>query len=427
MLLLVGVFLVLLFLGMPVAFAIGLSGFTFMLATPNIPISISVQRIVAQTQSFTLLAIPLFIFAGNLMNATGITDRLVKLSRVLVGHMAGSLAQVSVILSTLMGGVSGSANADAVMECRILGPEMIKQGYSRGYGAAVNGLTAMITCTIPPSMGFIIYGSVGEVSIGRLFVGGIIPGLLMMAMMMFTVNFTAKQRGYVAPKDVRKPNAREVVSALWENIFALIFPVILIVGIRFGLFTPSEAGAFAAGYAIFVGVFIYREMTWKSFLEAVEQSAVDIGVLMLILGLSGTFGYAIVYGRVPQTIAEFLIGITSNSFLLLFLIILLLIIAGMFVETTVCAMLLTPVFIPVISRLGIDPVHFGVIMMTTLTAGIMTPPVGVALYSTSEIMGCTPQETAREAVPFYLTLLALVVVLVVFPQIVLILPNLVFG
>ena len=427
MLLLVGVFLALLFLGMPVAFAIGLAGFVFMLATPNIPISISVQRIVAQTQSFTLLAIPLFIFAGNLMNATGITARLVKLSRVLVGHMAGSLAQVSVILSTLMGGVSGSANADAVMECRILGPEMIRQGYSRGYGAAVNGLTAMITCTIPPSMGFIIYGSVGEVSIGRLFVGGVVPGLLMMAMMMFTVNFTAKRRGYVAPDGARKPNAREVVSALWENIFALIFPVILIAGIRFGLFTPSEAGAFAAAYAIFVGVFIYREMTWKSFLEAVEQSAVDIGVLMLILGLSGTFGYAIVYGRVPQTIAEFLIGITSNSYLLLFLIIVLLILAGMFVETTVCAMLLTPVFIPVISRLGIDPVHFGVIMMTTLTAGIMTPPVGVALYSTSEIMGCTPQETVREAIPFYLTLLALVTILVLFPRIVLFLPDLVFG
>ncbi|MFA7364352.1 MAG: TRAP transporter large permease subunit [Aminobacteriaceae bacterium] len=426
MFLLVGVFLVLLFLGMPVAFAIGIAGFAFMLATPNIPISISVQRIVAQTQSFTLLAIPLFIFAGNLMNATGITSRLVKLSRVLVGHMAGSLAQVSVILSTLMGGVSGSANADAVMECRILGPEMIKQGYSRGYGAAVNGLTAMITCTIPPSMGFIIYGSVGEISIGRLFVGGILPGFLMMGMMMFTVNRTAKRRGYI-PTNAKKPSAREIFSALKENVFALVFPVILIAGIRFGLFTPSEAGAFAAGYAIFVGGVIYREMSWKTFLEAVEQSAVDIGVLMLILGLSGTFGYAIVYGRVPQTIAEFLIGVTSNRYLLMSLIILLLILAGMFVETTVCALLLTPVFIPVISKLGIDPVHFGVIMMTTLTAGIMTPPVGVALYSTSEIMGCTPQETAREAIPFYLTLMALVGLMVFFPQIILFLPDLVFG
>jgi tripartite ATP-independent transporter DctM subunit len=426
MLLLVGVFLALLFLGMPVAFAIGLAGFAFMLATPNIPLSIAVQRIVAQTQSFTLLAIPLFIFAGNLMNATGITTRLVKLSRVLVGHMAGSLAQVSVIMSTLMGGVSGSANADAVMECRILGPEMIKQGYSRGYGAAVNGLTAMITCTIPPSMGFIIYGSVGEVSIGRLFVGGIIPGFLMMAMMMVTVHFTAKRRNYLPVND-RKPTAGEVLAALKENIYALIFPIILIAGIRFGLFTPSEAGAFAAVYALFVGVFIYKEITWKVFLDTVNQSAVDIGVLMLILTLSGTFGYAIVYGRVPQTIAEFLIGITSNQYLLLSLIILLLILAGMFVETTVCALLLTPVFIPVITRLGIDPVHFGVIMMTTLTSGIMTPPVGIALYSTSEIMGCTPQETAREAIPFYITLLALIVILVLFPQIVLFLPNRVFG
>ena len=426
MLLLVGVFLALLFLGMPVAFAIGMAGFVFMLATPNIPLSIVVQRIVAQTQSFTLLAIPLFIFAGNLMNATGITTRLVKLSRVLTGHMAGSLAQVSVIMSTLMGGVSGSANADAVMECRILGPEMIKQGYSRGYGAAVNGLTAMITCTIPPSMGFIIYGSVGEVSIGRLFVGGIVPGFLMMAMMMVTVHFTAKRRNYLPVTD-RKPTAGEVLSAVKENIYALIFPVILIAGIRFGLFTPSEAGAFAAGYALFVGVFIYKEITWKVFIDTVNQSAVDIGVLMLILTLSGTFGYAIVYGRVPQSIAEFLIGITSNQYLLMSLIIVLLILAGMFVETTVCALLLTPVFIPVITRLGIDPVHFGVIMMTTLTSGIMTPPVGIALYSTSEIMGCTPQETAREAIPFYITLFALIVVLVLFPQIVLFLPNRVFG
>ncbi len=426
MLLLVGVFLVLLLLGMPVAFAIGLAGFMFILSTPNIPISITVQRIVAQTQSFTLLAIPLFIFAGNLMNATGITSRLVKLSRILVGHLPGSLAQVSVMLSTLMGGVSGSANADAVMESRILGPEMIKQGYSRGYGAAVNGLTSMITCTIPPSMGFIIYGSVGEVSIGRLFVGGVLPGFLMMAMFMATVHITAKRAGYLPVND-RPPSVPEVLVALKDNIYALLFPFLLIIGIRFGLFTPSEAGAFACMYALFVGVFIYREITWKVFMECVRQSAVDIGVLMLILTLSGTFGYAIVYGRVPQSIAAFLIGITSNPYLLMLVIIALLILAGMFVETTVCALLLTPVFIPVITKLGIDPVHFGVIMMTTLTSGIMTPPVGVALYSTSEIMGCTPEETVREAIPFYITLFTLVVILVFFPQIVLFLPNLVFG
>ncbi|MDR1377717.1 MAG: TRAP transporter large permease subunit [Synergistaceae bacterium] len=426
MTLMVSVFLILLFLGMPVAFAIGLSGFIFIVASPDIPVSITVQRIVSQTQNFTLLAIPLFIFAGNLMNSSGITERLVNLSRVLVGHLPGSLAQVSVIMSTLMGGVSGSANADAVMESRILGPEMIKQGYSRGYGAAVNGLTALITCTIPPSMGFVIYGSVGEVSIGRLFVGGVLPGLLMMVFFMVTVHITSKRRGYMPITD-RAPTANEVGRALVQNVWALIFPFILIAGIRFGVFTPSESGAFAAAYAVFVGSVIYKEMTLKAFWDTAKQTLVDVGVLMLILGLSGTFGYAIVFDRMPQTIAEMLLGITSNQHILLILIIFLLILAGMFIETGVIALLLTPVFIPVITRLGIDPVHFGVVMMTTVTAGIMTPPVGVALYSTSEIMGCSPQETAKEAIPFYIMLFILVMVLIFFPQVVLFLPNLVFG
>ena len=426
MTLMITVFLGLLFLGMPVAFSIGIAGFSFIFANPDIPLTIAAQRIVSQTQSFTLLAIPLFIFAGNLMNSSGITSRLVKLSRVLVGHLPGSLAQVSVIMSTLMGGVSGSANADAVMECRILGPDMIKQGYSRGYGAAVNGLTALITCTIPPSMGFVIYGSVGEVSIGRLFVGGVIPGFMMMAFFMFTVHITSKKRGYM-PMSERAPEFMEVCRALLENVWALIFPFILIAGIRFGLFTPSESGAFAAVYAVFVGMVVYREMTLKILFETAKQTLVDVGVLMLILALSGTFAYAIVFGRIPQTIAELLLGLTSNQHILLILIIGLLVIAGMFVETGVIALLLTPVFIPVITRLGIDPVHFGVVMMTTVTAGIMTPPVGVALYSTSEIMGCSPQETVKEAIPFYIMLLILVMILVFFPQITLFLPNLVFG
>jgi tripartite ATP-independent transporter DctM subunit len=325
-----------------------------------------------------------------------------------------------------MGGVSGSANADAVMESRILGPDMIKQGYARGYGAAVNGLTSLITCTIPPSMGFVIYGSVGEVSIGRLFVGGVAPGFLMMAFFMLTVHITSKRRGYM-PTSPRPPKFGEVVRAVWQNMWALMFPFILIAGIRFGVFTPSESGAFAAGYAVFVGMAVYREMTLKTLWETARQTLADVGVLMLILGLSGTFGYAIVFGRIPQTIAEVLLGLTSNRHILLILIIAILVVAGMFIETGVIALLMTPVFIPVITRLGIDPVHFGVVMMTTVTAGIMTPPVGIALYSTSEIMGCAPEETMREAIPFYIMLLILIMVLVFFPQIVLFLPNVVFG
>ncbi len=426
MLIVLIIFLILLVIGMPVAFSIGIAGIVFFLMTPEIPFSIVVQRVVTTTQSFTLLAIPLFIFAGNLMNHTGITKKLIKLSDVLTGHMYGNIAQISVVLSTFMGGVSGSATADAAMEARVLGPEMVKKGYSKGYSAAINGLSALITATIPPSMGLIIYGSVGEVSVGRLFAAGIVPGILMMIALMTAVSVSAKRRNYLPAK--QKPAGfKEVLIALKESIWALIFPVILIVGIRFGVFTPSEAGAFAAVYAIFVGVVIYKELTWASFKETLRDSAIDIGSIMLILALSGIFGYGIVYDRVPQNLAEFLIGVTQNPTLLLIIIIGFLVVAGMFVETTVCALLLTPILVPVITSVGVDPVHFGIIMMTIVTMGIMTPPVGVAMYTVSSIMGCPPEETVKESLPFFIAIIVVVFIIIFVPEIVLFIPNLIFG
>lgn len=420
------VFLLLLLLGMPVAFAIGVAGTVFFLVTPGIPFSIVVQKVVSSSQSFTLLAIPLFVFAGNLMNNTGITSRLVKLSNVLTGHMYGNLAQVSCVLSTLMGGVSGSANADAAMECRVLGPEMTKRGYARGYSAAVNGITSLITATIPPSMGLIIYGSVGEVSIGRLFAGGFVPGFLMMSALMLTVRFTAKKRGY-APEQIKPATPGEVGRAMVDGVWALLFPVILIVGIRFRVFTPSESGAFACAYAILIGVFVYRELNWKVFLQTLKDTACDIGVIMILVSLSGIFGYGIVYDRVPQVMANFLVGITANPYLMQLIIIILLVICGMFIETTVIALLLTPILLPVVKRLGIDPVQFGLVMMSVTTLGIMTPPVGIALYTTSTIMGCKPEETARESVPFVISVLVVVAICVFFKEAVLFIPNLIFG
>ena len=195
------VFLLFLGLGMPVAFVVALAGASFFLSHPDIPPAIVVQRMLSPSQSFTMLAVPLFVFAGNLMNSTGITNRLIKFASVLTGHMYGSIAQLSCVLSTLMSGVSGSANADAAMSCRILGPEMTRRGYARGYSAAVNGFTALIVATIPPSMGLIIYGSVGEVSIGRLFVAGFVPGILMMVFLMTVIRFTSKKRGYMPDRD----------------------------------------------------------------------------------------------------------------------------------------------------------------------------------------------------------------------------------
>lgn len=420
------VFLVLLILGMPVAFAIGISGLSFFLVSPDLPFTIVVQRALATTQSWTMLAIPLFIFAGNLMNNSGITKRLIKLSDVLTGHMYGNIGQISCVLSTLMGGVSGSANADAAMEARVLGPEMIKRGYDRGWSAAINAWSSMIVCTIPPSMGFIIYGSIGEVSIGRLFAAGMIPGLIMMIFLMSSVSISARKRGY-APDRPKPASLNEVLHALKDSVWALLFPIMLIVFIRFGIMTPSESGAFAAVYAIFVGAVIYKEMSWKILYQTLKDSTKDIAIVTLILALSGIFAYGIVYDRIPQAISAGLLGITQNPTIMLLIIIFLLLVMGMFMETTVITLLMTPILLPVVKSLGIDPVHFGVIMMTVTTSGINTPPVGTALYTTSSILGCTPEDTAKASLPFFLAVIMVVIVLIFVPQISLWLPNLIFG
>ena len=384
------------------------------------------QKSLSTTQSFTMLAIPLFIFAGNLMNNTGITTRLIKLANVLTGHMYGSIGQVSVVLSTLMGGVSGSAVADAAMECRILGPEMTKRGYAPGWAAAVNCLTGLIVATIPPSMGLILYGTVGEVSIGRLFVAGFLPGIIMCIFMMLATSWSARHLGY--KPDHEKPSSlNEIVKCCVESIWALLFPILLIVLIRFGVMTPSESGAFAVFYALIVGTFIYKELTLESFKKCIIDSVKDLSVITMILAFSGIFSYGVVFDQLPKTLANMLIGFTSNKFVLIFLIIIMLTIFGMFMETTVITLIVTPILIPVISQYGIDPVHFGIIMMTVVTMGCSTPPVGVALYTCSNIMNCSVEETTRYAIPLYIAIFATLAICIFFPDLVLLLPNLVYG
>ena len=420
------VFLFLLFLGMPVAFAIGISGFCFFLYTDAIPLSIAVQKSLATTQSFTMLAIPLFIFAGNLMNNTGITDRMMKLAHAFTGHMYGNIAQVSVVMSTLMGGVSGSATADAAMESRILGPEMLKLGYSRGWSAGINGLSALIVATIPPSMGLIIYGSVGEVSIGRLFAAGILPGVLMMIALMTAVSLSARRRGY-RPQQEKMTSLAVLFRACVDGIWALLFPVLLIVFIRYGLMTPSESGAFAIFYALFVGTVVYKELTLEKFMITLRDSIKDICAVCIILAFSGIFGYGVVYDRMPQAIAAVMITLTNTPEFMLILVVVFLTVLGMFMETTVIALILTPILLPVVTSVGVDPVHFGIVMMTTVTLGVMTPPMGVALFSTSMILGCSPEETAKESIPFYAAVFTLIAILIFFPKLVLYIPNMIFG
>ncbi|WP_026584633.1 TRAP transporter large permease [Bacillus sp. J33] len=418
------IFFILLFLNMPVAFAIGIASLAYIIAEPNLPESIAAQRMVAGTQSFPLLAVPFFILAGNLMNSSGITSRLIKFSTALTGHLVGSLAHVSIVLSTIMGGISGSANADAAMQSRILGQQMISRGYSGGYSVGVIALSSLITATIPPSIGLILYGYVGEVSIGRLFLAGIIPGFLMMVFLMAVAYLIAKKRGYDEGIVSKRATFKEVMIAMKESIWALLFPVILIVGIRFGIFTASEAGAFAVVYAVIVGVFIYKELKWKHIVESIKQSVTDNATILLIISASSILGFLITYERLPQNTAEFLLGITSNPTLLLLLILLFLVLAGMFIESTVLVLLLTPIFLPIIQQIGVDPVHFGILMMTIVTFGGMTPPVGVTMYTVCSLTKVPIEDYVKEAFPFMLGVALLVLLLLFVPSIVLFLPNL---
>ena len=419
-------FFALMLLGAPVAFAIGISGFLFFILDPAMPISIGVQKIATMSQSFPLLAVPFFVFAGHLMNESGITSRLFRFSSVAVGWMSGGLAQVAIVLSTVMGGVSGSAVADAAMEARILGPSMVRNGYGKGFSAAAIAVGSLITATIPPSIGLILYGYVGNVSIGRLFVAGIIPGLLMMTVLMATVYVIARRRNYVVA-DTARPTFSDLFSAIWGAKWALLFPVALIFAIRGGVFTPSEVGAFAVVYAVLVGFFAHREMTFERLNRAFEHTISDIGLIMIIILMSGMIGFAIIYMQVPQEISHWMLNGISSPQAIVLIILLFLLIAGCFVESTVLVLLLTPIFVPIIKQAGIDPVHFGILMMSIVTLGGMTPPVGVAMFAVCSLMDVKVEEYTVEVIPFIAAVVALIVVLLFLPGLVLWLPNLAFG
>lgn len=414
-------FFVLMILGLPIAFAIGIAGFTFF-ATGPMPPSIGVQQVASASQSFPLLAVPFFVLAGHMMNRTGITTRLIACSSVLVSWMAGGLAQVCIVLSTLMGGVSGSAVADAAMEARILGPGLIARGYSRGFTAAVIAVSSLITATIPPSLGLILYGFVGNVSIGRLFLAGIVPGLLMMAFLMVTAWLIARRRGYGAEAKA-PPSLADVRRAVADAKWALLFPLALLFAIRGGLFTPSEVGAFAVVYAAVVGFLLHRELTWKRLTEALTEAVVDTGMIMLIILFSGMVGYAIIFEQAPQSVAAALTALTEEPVLVVALILVFLFVAGLFVESTVLVLLLTPIFLPIVQPLGVDGVHFGILMMTVVTLGSMTPPVGVAMYTVCSLLDCPVEEYVVESLPFVGAVVALIVVLTLWPGLVLFIPN----
>jgi len=415
--------LALLALNVPVAISMIGAALLYFALGGELPIDLVAQRIVSTTESFPLLALPFFVLAGSIMNAAGITRRLLDLADKFVGHLIGGLAQINVMLATMMGGLTASANADAAMLAKMLGPAMVARGYSRGFSAAVVACSSIIVAMIPPSIGLIVYAYLANVSVGRLFIAGIVPGILIVAALMTTIYAIARHRHYL-PARTRMASGREIWTAFKDAIWALTLPLLIVIGIRGGVFTPTEAGAIAVLYAAFVGVFLYRELRVKHIARILTETVTTSAVVMLIICGAATFGHYMVWEAIPTQLAAALITLTDHPAALLFCINGLLLLIGMIVEGTAALILLTPILIPVILKLGVDPIHFGIVMVLNLTIGGVTPPVGTLMFTASSILRVRIGTATREALPLLGALMLVLAIVTAIPVLSLWLPNL---
>ncbi|MBR0662965.1 TRAP transporter large permease [Roseomonas hellenica] len=419
--------LVLLFaLNVPVAFAIAISALSFFFLADGLPIDIFFQKMVAATDSYPLLAVPFFVLAGSLMNAAGITRRLLHLADALVGHMTGALAQACTVLATLLGGLTASSSADAAMLAKLFGPEMVRRGYSAAFAAAITSSAAIITALIPPGIGLIIYGYLADVSVGRLFLAGVVPGLLLALSLLVTTWMIARHRGY-APVRPHFVGFGEVLRAARDAVWALMIPVFIIVGLRYGLFTTTEAGAITVFVTIFIGAVIYRELNWAKLPGVLRETVLDTSSVMLLICAASAFGFYLAWERLPPAMASWMVGLTSDPMTLLLLINVLLIVLGTAVEGTAALIILTPIFVPVILRFGIDPVHFGILLVTNLTIAGITPPVGQMMFISCAVLKVPMEVYTVEILPILGAMLVVLGLITFLPQVSLFLPNLIMG
>ena len=405
--------LVLLFLKVPVFVSVLAGGVLYFLASANLAGQIFVQRVISGTESIPLLAIPFFVCAGVFMNYTGVTKRIMNFCEVLLGTFTGGLAQVAILLSTLMGGLSGSNLADAAMEAKMLVPAMEERGFSKAFSSVVTATSAIITPLIPPGIAMIIYGSIANLSIGKLFIGGIGPGLLLCIAMMVLVSIISHKRGY-KPIREHRASAGEFWSALKAAILPLCLPIIIIGGIRIGLFTPTEAGAVAIVYSLFLG-FIYHEMRLEDIKTGIYETVTTSASIMIIIGAASTFAWILTKERIPQELAEMMITLLQSPFLFLLIVNIFLLIAGMFLEGNAAMIILVPLLAPIATHFGINAYQFAIMFIFNLAIGALSPPMGTLMFVTCGVTKCSMSDFIREAVPFYILLIFCLVMLTIFP------------
>lgn len=394
--------LILLFLKVPVYVAVlGGSAVYFML-NPSVNPIVFAQQAITGSESIPLLAIPFFVCAGIFMNYTGVTRRIMDFCSAVTGRMNGGLAQVNVLLSTLMGGLSGSNIADAAMQSKMLVPEMERKGFSKEFSSVVTAASSMITPLIPPGIAMIIYGCIANVSIGKLFISGIGVGTMLCVTMMALVRWVSKRRGY-APIRTERLGWNEFGGALKPAFLPLCLPIIIIGGIRMGVFTATEAGTVAIVYACILGV-IYREMRLKDIVKGLKETVCTTSSIMLIVSAACVFSWILTRERVPQQLTAWMLTAVSNKYLFLMIINLFLLVVGMFIEGNASMIVLVPLLAPVAAAYGIDEIHFAMVYIFNNAIGALSPPMGTLMFVTCGITGCKTKDFIREAVPFYILL-----------------------
>lgn len=418
---------VLFFLNIPIAFAlIGSSLYYFIFQNDTMSVNLAIQRFVTSVESFPYLAVPFFIMVGSVMNFSGISSSLMKMAEVLTGHMKGGLAQVNVVLSAMMGGISGSANADAAMQSKILVPEMVKRNYSKAFSAAVTAASSSVSPVIPPGTNLIIYALIANVSVAKMFMAGYTPGILMTVALMIVVNIISKKRGYLPTRE-KRATIKEILLQAKESIWALIIPFGIILGMRFGVFTPTEAGGVAVFFCFMVGTFVYKTLKWSHIPIILKDTVYGTGSVMILIIGAKVFGYYLTLERIPQIITNFLVGFTDNRIVLLLIINLLLLFVGMFLEGGAALVILGPLLVPAVTNIGIDPIHFGVIIIVNIMIGGITPPFGSMMFTTCTIVGVPLNDFLKEIIPFIIALLVVLALVTYSETLTLFLPNLLYS
>ena len=410
-------------LAMPVAFALGVVAVGWLMLE-GAPMITAPQRLMAGADNFALLAVPFFVLAGNLMNTAGITDRIYGFCAAMVGHWRGGLGHVNVVGSIVFSGMSGSAVADAgglgALEIRA----MVKEGYRPEFAGALTAASCVVGPIIPPSIPLVLYAVIGNVSIGRLFLGGILPGLVIGACLMLYVWYVAGKEGY--------PRGRRFTWAERGRSFAhaflpLLTPAIIMGGMFGGIFTATEAAAVAALYALFLGAVVYRELGWRELLAVFRESTNTTAVVAFIVCAATLFNWVLARERVPQQVAELLLGVSTDPLVMLLLINLLLFFLGMFMEALAIMVLTVPVLMPVVQQVGIDPVHFGMVITLNLMLGLLHPPMGIGLFVVAKVGDIPYGRLAWATLPFFIPLIGALVLITCVPWITLVLPDLVYG